>query len=97
MRGSDVFRLLTERLTIGSSGGYVAGSTGGAQVVSVTVKYLSGGTLEILGTSAQTAGTGYLMGTSEALTFGGPTAFFLSSTGATSIVALIRSIDASDT
>lgn len=87
---------------------------------SLLIKYLSGGTLEILpaslgasfvpGTSTygsyaftagstQTAamlavlsGTGYLMGTSEALTFDGAPRLYLSSTGATSVVAIIKSL-----
>ena len=97
MRSDDVFKVDTIRLAVGSSAGYVAGITGGAGVVSIQVKYLSGGTLEILGVTTQASGTGYLLGVSEALTIGGPATFFLSSTGATSVVAILRSITASDT
>lgn len=89
----------------------------------IAIKYLSGGTLEILpslgGVSllaaqvaggSQTAGhyqvpfgttqtaqalanlnqTGYLMGTSEVLTFDGTPSFYLSATGASVFVAIIR-------
>ena len=90
MRQEDVWSLQTERLNIGSSGGYVAGVTAGVGVVNLTIKYAGGGTLEILGASAQTAGTGYVLGSSEALNIGGPVEFFLSSTGATSIAHIIR-------
>jgi len=90
LRSDDIWTLQTERLNIGTSGGYVAGITAGVGVANLTLKYAGGGTLEILGSSAQTAGTGYVLGSSEALTFGGPVEFFLSSTGATSIAHIIR-------
>lgn len=88
----------------------------------ITVKYLSGGTLEILpaslgmsfvpGTSTYSApyfsagstqtaamlaalsGTGYLMGTSEALNITGPARFYLSATGATVVTTVIRGLSA---
>lgn len=65
-------------------------------------KYYSGGTLEIFGatgplgstlTQAQLTAsnqTGYLVGTSEILSIGGPCRFYLSATGATCIVHMIR-------
>ena len=88
---------------------------------SLTVKYMNGGTLEILpasvgasfvqGTStigtpfsagstqslamlAALSGTGYLMGTSEVLTFDGPTRMYLSATSATTTVCIIRGLSA---
>lgn len=65
-------------------------------------KYQSGGTLEILGAtgslgSTLTAGqlatanqTGYLMGTTEVLSIGGPCRFYLSATSATTLVHMLR-------
>jgi hypothetical protein len=65
-------------------------------------KYQSGGTLEILGatgplgstlTVAQLATanqTGYLVGTSEVLSIGGACRFYLSATGATTLVHMLR-------
>ena len=79
-----------------------------AKLVNLTIKYLSGGTLELLscgytepvlglkiGTTqtpaalASLSGSGYLMGGSEVLSFSGHPSFYLSSTGATSIVCAI--------
>jgi hypothetical protein len=86
--------------------------------IATTVKYMNGGTLEILpptlgmsfvpgvstvnqgiflGGSTQSlamlaalSGTGYLMGSSEVLSFNGPTRFYLSALGATTLVCVIR-------
>lgn len=119
----DIFSLATSRVTV------PVGATLAAFVdilpgeISCTVKYLSGGTLEILQCStgaslvsggsqlfsapnfmsgstqtvamlAALSGTGYLMGTSEVLNFDGAPRFYLSSTGATTIVTLIRGLRA---
>ena len=87
--------------------------------VSSSIKYMNGGTLEILpaslgisfapGTStvngtffssgstqsaqalANLSGTGYLMGTTEVFTIAGPAPFYLSATGATTLVSTVRS------
>lgn len=88
----------------------------------VTVKYMNGGTLEILPASlgmsftpgistygsyafsggstqsqqmlANLSGTGYLLGTTEVLNIAGPCAFYLSATGATTLVSTIRGLSA---
>lgn len=78
----------------------------------ITIKYISGGTLEILGVTygsfggtffagstlsaqalANANGTGWIV-QSEILSFDGPCRFYLSSTGATSIVHVIRAVSA---
>lgn len=80
--------------------------------ISTVIKYLSGGTLEIIGCTTNAAindfskaaqgttysaadlaslsGTGYLMATNEVLSFAGPIRCYLSSTGATTIVHIIK-------
>lgn len=115
----DIFALLTSRVVvpIGATASVFMDILPGEK--SMTIKYLSGGTLEILpaytglsltpgGTQlfgslpftsggTQTgamllalSGTGYLMGSSEVLNFDGAPRFYLSSLGATSVVAVIR-------
>lgn len=54
-------------------------------------KYMSGGSLEIGGPSL-TWGAGYMMGTSEALSFQMNSTFFLVAKGATSIGHLLRGV-----
>src|ERR1700731_232468 len=66
------------------------------------IKYYSGGTLEIFGATGQMGSTltaaqlatanqtGYLVGTSEILSIGGPARFYLSATSATTIVHMLR-------
>lgn len=66
------------------------------------VKNVDGGTLEILGATigpgrtlplsdlVSLSGTGYLMGFYEALTIEGPASFYLSCTGSTGTVMLLR-------
>lgn len=68
--------------------------------VSSILKYFSGGSLEIvpapLGTTAlggslvALEGTGYLMGTSEALNIAGPARYYLIAKGATTLAYLLR-------
>ncbi len=56
------------------------------------LKYLSGGSLEIVkgaSTNGTGWGTGYLLGTTEAVQFLGPATFYLASTGATSIIQVM--------
>lgn len=71
---------------------------------STLVKYFTGGTLEMHSANPLTGstlsgpslapliGTGYIFGTAEALTFDGPTRFYLMATGATATAMLIRGI-----
>lgn len=66
----------------------VDGLTAGCN--SLLVKQVSGGSLEILGASNQAWASGYLMGSAEVLTFGGPATVFLAATGATAIAHVIK-------
>ncbi len=92
MRQTDVFSVITERVNVGLSA--VIGITGGPNVVSVTLEYLTGGTCELMGASTQAAGTGYLLGSGRDLTLGGPATVFLLSAGATSTVMVLKSLNA---
>lgn len=99
--GSDsIFGLATSRIEVppGSTQAVLFEALAGQN--SVLLKYFSGGTLEILGvstgvtlTAVQLAAanqSGYLMGTSEILALDGPVRCYLSSTGATTTVMVIR-------
>lgn len=67
-----------------------------------TLKYLSGGSLEIHGTIngstmvgaslAPLIGHGYILGTSEAINIAGPARFYLMATGATAVACLIKGL-----
>lgn len=73
--------------------------------VALTMKYFTGGTLEIIGITAgpgatysasqlaTLSGNGYLVDSTEVLNYGGPTAFYLSSTGATTTVYYQRGMN----
>jgi len=66
----------------------------------IQLKYLSGGTLEVVGVSygvtltavqlAARTGTDYLVGSSEIWSIDGPCRFYLSATGATAVVCFMR-------
>lgn len=93
----EVWSVETQQIIVGPSGGYFQKVTGwtGAGVNSSALKYFSGGSLEICGTTTQAAFTGasfpgYLMGTAESIAFGGPAEFYLRATGATAIAYLIK-------
>ena len=118
----DIYSVFPARVTVppGSTQAIFVDVLSGQKAI--TIKYLSGGTLEILpatlgvsfvpgastinGTyfihgSTQTAamlgalnGTGYLMGTNEILNISGPCRFYLSATGATTLVTTIRGLNA---
>lgn len=70
--------------------------------VASTIKYVSGGSLEIHGAPVGTTapggslvtlnGTGYIFGTSEVLSFDGATRYYLMATGATVVCAQIRGL-----
>ena len=102
-RESDIFGLAGGRLHIPVGATLATLMEPIAGQISWVVKYLSGGTLEILGATLPTAGstlsagdlstlsgTGYLMGTSEALSIDGPARFYLSSTSATTVITVLR-------
>lgn len=66
------------------------------------LKYFSGGTLEIHGalngstmagaTLAPLIGTGYILGTSEAVNIDGPARFYLMATGSTAVACLLKGL-----
>lgn len=110
-----IFGVLPSRITVGSGAtiAYFMDVCSGER--SLTLKYLSGGTLEILEATVQAVynasysvqgitivgttlpasqlaainGTGYLMGTTEILTFSGSPRMYLSATGATTFLTAI--------
>lgn len=93
----DVWGVETAQVVVGTSGGFFKQITGwtGPGVNSISVKYFSGGSLEICGTTTQAAFSGasfpgYLMGGAEVVSFGGPAEFYLRATGATTIAYLIK-------
>ena len=123
----DIFALYPQRYTIGVGATLAQWIDILPAEKSLTVKYLSGGTLEILpalsgasliaaavagasqgvgfyqptaGTTqtpamlAALSGTGYLMGTSEVLTVDGAPRIYLSATGITTFVTVIRACGA---
>lgn len=75
-----------------------------AKESALIVKYFSGGTLEIHGTSngstmagaslAPLIGLGYIMGTSEAVNIAGPARFYLMATGSTAVACLLKGLSA---
>lgn len=94
----DVFSISPSTINVGTSTGSYVGITCGSGVNSQILKYYSGGSLLVYGTTAAAAGasTGfaYLMGTSEALNIGGPAQYYLTATGATVVCMLIKTITA---
>jgi len=103
----SVFGLRTERLTVPVGATLALFVEGIDDQNSLTMQYLSGGTLEIIGATYNTgtfqttlpvtslatlSGTGYLVPTSIAITFDGAPRFYLSATSATTIVQIIRGI-----
>lgn len=93
--GVNPFRIF---VPVGATAAYFMDSVAGEKAI--TIKYVSGGTLEILeavnGTTMSgttllaVSGTGYLMGNSEVITFDGPTRMYLSCLGATTLLMSIR-------
>lgn len=86
--------IVTQQVIVGNSGGFYVGVTGGVGVNSQILKYFSGGSCLIYGDTVSAAGgsalNAYILGTNESLNLGGPTPYYLTSTGATSILMLIR-------
>lgn len=69
-----------------------------ARTRSVTFKWASGGSLVLLNGFSQSAQTaGYLMGSSEVMSIGGPAMFFLAGGGSTSIVSVVFGLTPKDT
>ncbi len=90
----DVASIITQTINVGTSGGFYVGITGGPGVNSQILKYFSGGTLLIYGDTVSAAGAStlnaYVLGVSESLNLGGPTPYYVTSTGATSVLMLIK-------
>lgn len=101
-RTDDVFQFLPERINVGLSS--IIGVTVWPGQVSVSLKYFTGGTLEVGGTYAVTAGAtvaftwgkGYVMDTAESLSSNMSGIFYLAATGATVTAMLIRGIQRQD-
>ena len=98
-RTDDVFQFLPQQLVIGLS--QIFGVTIGAGQVSVSLKWFSGGTLEIGGTyvlsstgvtTAFTWGTGYVLDTTESLSSNMSGNFYLAASGSTVVAMLLRGI-----
>lgn len=95
-RVDDIANLVPERLVIGLSA--IVGVTAQPFQSVVTIKILSGNSLEIGGSFALSAGAstaftwgaGYLLGTSEVLSFNATGTFFLAATGATVTALVLR-------
>lgn len=67
------------------------------RLINNTFKYVSGGTLWVVGTTQQAqavanglTSVGYLVGTSEVLSFNGPAKFFLYALSATTVVHSLK-------
>lgn len=101
MRSEDVFNLETDVVAVGLSS--FVGVTGGVGTVTLTLQYLTGGSCLLMGSSAigmslapltyvggSWTAFGWLMNTG-AISFGGPVSFYIGSTGATSILQIMRS------
>lgn len=87
MNFSQAHLIGATQLNVGTSAGFALEVSAPAYVNGWKLKYVSGGTLEIVNSGASIAfGTGYLVGTTELLEFNGPAKFYLKSTGATSVV-----------
>lgn len=74
---------ISNALAVGFSGANV-------QVANIIVKYGSGGSLEMFGSSPVVLGAGYLFSTTESLTLGGPASFWLAATGSTVTAFIIQ-------
>ena len=101
MRQDDIFNIDTQQVSVGLSS--FIGVTGGVGVATILVQYMTGGSCLMMGASGSGASlspltyigaswtvTGWIMSNSVPITLGGPAAFYLGSTGATSIVQIMR-------
>ena len=99
MAREDVGSLLPEKFVIGLSS--ILGITALAGQNACSVKYASGGSLEIGGTAAMTTGgitaftwgNGYLMGTSEIFNANMMGTFYVAATGATVTCFIMRGMN----
>ncbi len=90
----DVASIVAAQIVVGTSGGSFVGVTGGPGVNSQVLKYFSGGTCTVYGDTMSAAGGsalfGYIMGTNESLNLGGPTPYYITASGATTVLMLIK-------
>lgn len=99
---NDIFGVSPLSVAVPPGGSLAIYVEGLERQTSVLVKYFSGGTLEIhqalLGTTMAGAslnalqGTGYIFGTSEAVSVDGPARFYLMATGSTAVAKLLRGL-----
>lgn len=97
-RNRDVFQFISERVTVGLSG--FIGLTALPGQIAMTVKYMSGGTLEIGGSyslvngvsTAFSWGNGYQLSSSEIFNANMSGGYLLAASGATSIAHVIRGL-----
>lgn len=86
---TDVYALVGTPLYVGLSA--IIGVTIQSGYCATVVKYASGGSLEI-GGSSMSWGTGYLFGVNEAVSINMRGTFFLAATGATATVYLLTGL-----
>ena len=91
-RNLDLHGLETIQRTVGTGMSAFVTINGEGKLINNTFKYVSGGTMYVLGASQQAAAvadgltlTGYLVGTSEVLSFIGPATYYIYALGATVI------------
>lgn len=100
IRGTDIFSVLPETVHLAANATLTINALPGQ--VAVTLKYSSGGTLSILGTtltlkavnygvaSPNISALKYVVGTSEILNFDGAGSFVLLAEGATVVFQMLR-------
>lgn len=95
MREKIAYNMVVQRLNVGVSA--IIGVTAVPGQLSVALQYMSGGTLEIFNpvygfTGTPVTGQGYPIVAGAAFGFDCAGTFFLASTGATSVVAVMRGL-----
>lgn len=95
-READIHGFGTTLIAVGISAAFLVIEN--SKQVSGTIKYFTGGSLEIVGitsgftatgTSLIMSGLGYLLGTSEAVNYSGPARYYLAATGSTATAYLL--------
>lgn len=99
-----IFGVIASQVPVGSGATHAVFVDISPRQGALTLKLLSGSTLEIHGalngstmagaSLAPLIGTGYFLGTSEVLNIDGPARFYLMSTGATAIVCMLKGLTA---
>lgn len=96
-REGNIFGVTTGIYTVGIGASLALLVQGAPGEGSSTVKYFSGGSLEIIGipvgtTTVPTAGTGYLFGNGEVVNIAGAARYWLVATGATAIAYFAKGL-----